>query len=264
MSLTTYLGPIAAGRAVGQHGDGRLPLPIRQMELSSPVVSDAVIEEIRRHEVLGLQAAVDATFPLRRRRGGAARQPASAAKRSGKAVHDGYKRHLPHRQGSLQPMALAPIPSLLALGAVHTYLCHQGLRDRCSLIVQAGDVQEGHDICCLVAFGADARPSLPDAAPDQERPDLQGCRHQAGSGRSTAASAWKTSFAALEDSFKKIISKMGITTIEGYRGAHLFEAVGFGPSLMEFLGDFPSRIGGIGLAGTGRGRAVARRSRPRR
>ena len=54
-------------------------------------------------------------------------------------------------------------------------------------------------------------------------------------------------FAALEDSIKKIISKMGITTIEGYRGAQLFEAVGFGPELMEFLGDFPSRIGGIGF-----------------
>ncbi len=57
-------------------------------------------------------------------------------------------------------------------------------------------------------------------------------------------------FAALEDSIKKVIAKMGITTIEGYRGAQLFEAVGFGPELMEFLGDFPSRIGGIRSAKT--------------
>ena len=54
-------------------------------------------------------------------------------------------------------------------------------------------------------------------------------------------------FEALEDSLKKIISKMGITTIEGYRGAMLFEAVGFGPELMEYLGDFPSRVGGLTL-----------------
>ena len=52
----------------------------------------------------------------------------------------------------------------------------------------------------------------------------------------------------VEDSLKKIISQTGITTIEGYRGAKLFEAVGFGPELMEFLGDCPSRIGGVGLA----------------
>src|SRR4029077_1178692 len=63
----------------------------------------------------------------------------------------------------------------------------------------------------------------------------------------TARDALENLFEALEDTFKKIISKMGITTIEGYRGARLFEAVGFGPELMEFLGDFPSRVGGIGL-----------------
>ena len=50
---------------------------------------------------------------------------------------------------------------------------------------------------------------------------------------------------------------MGITTIEGYRGAQLFEAVGFGPELMEFLGDFPSRARRDRLQRTGRGRAVA-------
>src|SRR5207245_3031169 len=63
----------------------------------------------------------------------------------------------------------------------------------------------------------------------------------------TGREALENLFAALEDSLKKILSKMGITTIEGYRGAMLFEAVGFGPELMEFLGDFPSRIGGVGL-----------------
>src|SRR6185369_7007618 len=46
---------------------------------------------------------------------------------------------------------------------------------------------------------------------------------------------------------KKIISKMVITTIEGYRGAILFEGVGFGPELMEYLGEFPSRVGGLNL-----------------
>src|SRR5207244_4757676 len=67
-------------------------------------------------------------------------------------------------------------------------------------------------------------------------------------GSLTSHEALENLFAALEDGLKKIISKMGITTMEGYRGAMLFEAVGFGPQLMEFLGDFPSRIGGIGLA----------------
>ena len=70
--------------------------------------------------------------------------------------------------------------------------------------------------------------------------------HQAGVTLS-ARECLENLFAALEDTIKKIISKMGITTIEGYRGAQLFEAVGFGPELMEFLGDFPAASAGIGL-----------------
>src|SRR5262249_1991826 len=131
-------------------------------------------------------------------------------------------------------------------GAVNTYLCNQGLRDRCSLVVQAGDVQEGHDICCLVAFGADAvhpylmirliRNGLKFKDPDSKQ-------EWSLSGRECLENL----FAALEDPFKKVISKRGIPTVEGYRGARLFEAVGFGPEIMEMLGDCPSRVGGIGL-----------------
>jgi glutamate synthase (ferredoxin) len=139
-----------------------------------------------------------------------------------------------------------PIPSLLALGAVHNYLCHQGLRERCSLVVQAGDVQEGHDVACLVAFGADAvhpylmfrlvRNGLAIKDPESKQELTL-----------TGRECLENVTAAVEDGLKKIISKMGITTIEGYRGARLFEAVGFGSDLMPFLGDCPSRIGGVGL-----------------
>src|SRR5258707_10943362 len=72
-----------------------------------------------------------------------------------KAVHDGYHVLCVSEKEACK-RGIDPIPSLLALGAVHNYLCKQGLRDKCSLIVQAGDIQEGHDVCCLVAFGADA------------------------------------------------------------------------------------------------------------
>src|SRR6185312_4841049 len=163
-----------------------------------------------------------------------------------KAVHDGYH-VLCISDKEACKRGIDPIPSLLALGAVHQYLCRQGLRDKCSLIVQAGDIQEGHDVCCLVAFGADAvHPYL------MLRLVKDGLIFKDGDTkqelRLDAREALENLFAALEDTIKKVISKMGITTIEGYRGAQLFEAVGFGPELMEFLGDFPSRLGGIGLA----------------
>jgi glutamate synthase (ferredoxin) len=267
MSLTTYLGrsPLlslaarerrarrAAGNGGGQgeeepdvarSSEATSDLPCRQMELSGPVLSDAVLEEVRRNEVLGLKT-FSAVFPLR---GGveALRESLHRLRSEAeRAVHDSYNVLCLSDKEAFAD-GLAPIPSLLALGAVHTYLCNQGLRDRCSLVVQAGDVQEGHDIAVLVAFGADAvhpylmqrliRDGLTFKDPDTKQ-----------EWSLTSRECLENLFAALEDSFKKIISKMGITTIEGYRGARLFEAVGLGPELMEFLGDCPSRLGGIGL-----------------
>ena len=254
MSLTTYLGrsPLAGRGMTGNgltyentelHTDGS-SLPARQMELPSPVISDAIVEEIRQNEVLGFMH-LDATFPLSG--GPEALRASLIALQSAaeKAIHDGYH-VLCISDKEACKRGIFPIASLLALGAVHQYLCRQGLRDRCSLIVQAGDIQEGHDVCCLVAFGADAvhpylmfrlvKDGLVFKDPDSKN-EL----------RLDAREALENLFAALEDTIKKVISKMGITTIEGYRGAQLFEAVGFGPELMEFLGDFPSRLGGIGL-----------------
>jgi glutamate synthase domain-containing protein 2/glutamate synthase domain-containing protein 1/glutamate synthase domain-containing protein 3 len=255
MSLTTYIGRPGGFRSQsavrspqslvdGGLGTADSGLPVKQMELASPVISDAIIEEIRRNEVLGYQL-IDTTFPLS---GGeealreALHRIRSEAER---AVYAGYA-VLCLSDKEACNRGIDPIPSLLALGAVHTYLCRQGLRDKCSLIVQASDVQEGHDICCLVAFGADAvHPYL------MLRLIKNGLTFKEADTKQevtvSAHECLENLFAALEDSIKKIIAKMGITTIEGYRGAQLFEAVGFGSELMEWLGDFPSRVGGIGL-----------------
>ncbi len=243
MSLVTYLGRSAL--AHGRPSAGLENLPVKQMELPAPVVSDAIIEEIRQNEVLGFKQ-LDATFPLSGGSDALRKNLEALQSAAEKAVHEGYHVLCVSDREACK-RGIYPIPSLLALGAVHQYLCKQGLRDRCSLIVQAGDIQEGHDVCCLVAFGADAvhpylmlrlvKDGLVFKDPDTKN-EL----------RLDPREALENLFAALEDTIKKVISKMGITTIEGYRGAMLFEAVGFGPELMEFLGDFPSRLGGIGLA----------------
>lgn len=242
MSLTTYLGRSPIKQGPGGTAD---QLPAKQMEIASPVASDAVIEEIRKSELLGFKL-LDATFRLN---GGVESLRAglealcSAAE---KAVNDGYHVLCISDRESCK-RGIDPIPSLLALGTVQNFLCKQGLRDRCSLIVQAGDIQEGHDIAVLVGFGADAvHPYLmlrliKDGLTWKHPETKQEIRLE-------PQEALRNLFAALEDSLFKVISKMGITTIEGYRGAMLFEAVGFGEDLMEYLGDFPSRVGGIMLA----------------
>ena len=237
MSLTTYVGrsPVHCTSSAGS-------VPCRQLELSSPVLSDGVVDEIRRNEVLGFRT-LDAVYPLSE---GAEGLKASLAKLRAEAVQaarEGFNVICLSDREAFNG-DLVPIPSLLALGSVNNHLAREGLRQRCSLVVQAGDVQEGHDIACLVSFGADAvhpylmlrliRNGLSFKDPDTKQEWTLSSRE-----------CLENVFAALEDSFKKIISKMGITTAEGYRGALLFEAVGFGPELMEHLGDLPSRIGGI-------------------
>jgi glutamate synthase (ferredoxin) len=255
MSLTTYLGrpPLAALHpgATPQAADS---LPIRQMELPSPVVSDAIIEEIRQNELLGFKL-LDGTFPLS---GGAEALRASLValqSAAEKAVHDGYH-VLCISDKEACKRGIFPIPSLLALGAVHQYLCRQGLRDRCSLIVQAGDIQEGHDVCCLVAFGADAvhpylmlrlvKDGLVFKDPDSKN-EL----------RLEPREALENLFTALEDTIKKVISKMGITTIEGYRGCAALR----GRRLRPGVDGVPRRLPQPGRrhrpGGAGGGRAVA-------
>ncbi len=244
MSLMTYLGrsPLSHGNPLPATGEDELP--VKQMELPSPIVNDAMMDELQLNDLYAYEV-LDATYMLQ---GGAVSLKTNLDKLRADAerfVHEGHHVLCISDREACKP-GTDPIPSLLALGAVHTHLCKQGLRDRCSLIVQAGDIQEGHDIAVLVGFGADAvHPYL------MLRLIKEGItwKHIETKQDVTLSprDALEGLFDALEDSLKKIISKMGITTIEGYRGAMLFEAVGFGPELMEFLGDFPSRIGGLTL-----------------
>src|SRR5262245_37956612 len=124
------------------------------MELASPILSDAVIDEMRRHEVLGLKT-LSTVSPLKGGVDALSESLHRLRSEAERAVHDGYNVICLRDKDALRD-DLAPIPSLFALGTVHTYLCNQGLRERCSLIAQAADVQEGHDVACLVAFGAEA------------------------------------------------------------------------------------------------------------
>src|SRR5262249_19177850 len=157
MTLTTYLGrsPWAGSQRTEDRGQRTennssslsSEMPCRQLELSGPVLSDAIVEEIRRQEVLGFKL-LSAVFPLKGGVDALAESLHRLRSEAERAVHDGYIVLCLSDRESFND-GLAPIPSLLALGAVHDYLCSQGLRNKCSLIVQAGDVQEGHDVACL-------------------------------------------------------------------------------------------------------------------
>ncbi|MDE0484870.1 MAG: glutamate synthase large subunit [Candidatus Poribacteria bacterium] len=137
---------------------------------------------------------------------------------------------------------LAPIPMLLAVGAVHHYLIREGKRRQVSLIVEAGDPREEHHYAVLLGYGADAiNPYLAfstivQLAENDEFEELS---------TEQAITNYKE---AVEKGILKIMAKMGISTVSSYRGAQIFEAIGINASVIDrcFTGT-PSRLSGIGF-----------------
>ncbi len=136
-----------------------------------------------------------------------------------------------------------PIPALLAVSAVHHHLVRLGTRLRTGLVVESGEPREVHHIACLIGYGASAvnpyllLESLPDLIASGELP--------AGM---TPAEATANVVAGIGKGLLKVLSKMGISTIQSYTGAQIFEAVGLDADLVDrhFTGT-ASRIGGVGL-----------------
>ena len=135
----------------------------------------------------------------------------------------------------------AAIPSLLAVSAVHHYLISVGKRVQTALIVESGEIRETMHAALLLGYGASALcPYMAFAILD----DLVK-RHKI---QEEYATAEKNYIKAVDKGLKKIMSKMGISTIRSYRGAKIFESIGLSEDLLRrYFGTEVSTIGGIGL-----------------
>ncbi len=135
----------------------------------------------------------------------------------------------------------AAIPSLLAVSAVHHYLISVGKRVQTALIVESGEIREVMHAALLLGYGASAIcPYMTFAVLD----DLVK-HHKIQEEYATAESNY---IKAIDKGLKKIMSKMGISTIRSYRGAKIFESIGLSENLLRrYFGTEVSTIGGIGL-----------------
>ena len=133
------------------------------------------------------------------------------------------------------------IPSLLAVSAVHHYLISVGKRVQTALIVESGEIRETMNAALLLGYGASAIcPYMTFAILD----DLV----RRGQIQEDYATAEAHYIMAVDKGLKKIMSKMGISTIRSYRGAKIFESIGLGEDLLRrYFGTEVSTIGGIGL-----------------
>ncbi len=134
-----------------------------------------------------------------------------------------------------------PIPGLLAIGAVHHSLIGNGLRTRVGLVMDVADAHTVHHFCTLIGYGADAvHPWLAFQTLDQmvmrKQLDVavwEAHRHYA---------------AAIKGGLLKVMSKMGISTLQGYKGAQVFEAIGLDQSLVDrYFPGTPAHLPGIDL-----------------
>jgi glutamate synthase (NADPH/NADH) large chain len=137
----------------------------------------------------------------------------------------------------------APIPSLLATAAVHHHLIRKGLRGKVGIVVEAGNVWEVHHFACLIGFGATAvNPYLA----------LSTIRDMKLSGKLETELdpdvLKKNYIKAVCDGLLKVFSKMGISTLQSYQGAQIFEIIGINKEVVDtYFTGAVSRIEGMGL-----------------
>ncbi len=140
--------------------------------------------------------------------------------------------------GNISPERVA-IPSLLATGAVHQRLTEANRRSDASLVVMADDARDVHHVACLLGYGADAicpRLAL----------HTVGAEADADDSVDISPEAQFNLQAAFEAGVAKVLSKMGISTLDSYRGAQIFEVIGLGDDVVEVcFGGSPSIVSGV-------------------
>ena len=138
---------------------------------------------------------------------------------------------------------MAAIPSLLACSGLHHHLVRQGLRSRAGLLIECGDAREVHHFALLLGYGAGTiNPYVAfETLDDMIRQGLlKGIDHE------DAVSRYRK---AIKKGVVKVMSKMGISTIQSYRGAQIFEAIGLNEEFVaRYFDKTASRVGGVGLA----------------
>ncbi|WP_273445319.1 glutamate synthase large subunit [Neolewinella agarilytica] len=140
----------------------------------------------------------------------------------------------------------APVPSLLATGAIHHHLVRKGLRAKTSLVIEGGDIRETHHFATLIGYGASAvNPYLTYAALSELH--SSGIFDESGMERSEVLYTYRK---AIGKGLLKIMSKIGISTLQSYQGAQIFEVLGLSRSVVDecFRGSI-SRIEGMDYDG---------------
>ena len=234
MSLKTRYGNL--GNVYDQ-----APSQTRILQLESPLLLTHELKALLDH--FGRKvASIDCTFDVAAGPGALREALARIRAEAEDAVREGYEQILLSDEASSETRA--PMPMILAAGAVHSHLVREGLRSFSSITVRSGECLDVHYVAVLIGVGATAlNPYLAEAAIAD--------RHARGLFPGLTLQECLANFKeAIDQGLLKIMSKMGISILSSYRGGYNFEAVGLSRSLCaEYFPGLITRISGIGLAG---------------
>ncbi len=235
MSLVTSIGPKPNLML-------EAPESCRRIRVKQPILTNADLEKIRE---LGDPNFTSKTlrmlFRVAEGPEGLGAAVDQLCQEASQAIRDGFKFLILSDRGVNAEWA--PIPSLLGISAVHHHLVRECTRTEVGLIVETGEPRDVHQFACLIGYGAGTvNPYLVfETLVDLERDGYlpEGL---------DAATAEAKFIKAVNKGLLKIFSKMGISTVQSYCGAQIFEAVGLHPDLVDrYFTDTPSRVSGIGI-----------------
>ena len=218
------------------------PEHCRRVTTMSPILTNGELEKLRALRREGFRAATIPTlYPVAEGGAGLAKALEQISREASQLVWGGTTILILSDRGADETMA--PIPPLLATAAVHSHLVRQGARTMCGLVVESGEPRETMHMALLIGYGAAA------VNPYLALDTLRDLHAQGEFGDLDVGEVRKRYIQALGKGLLKICSKMGISTIQSYRGSQIFEAVGLGRELVaRYFPGTISRVGGLELA----------------
>jgi len=231
------------GSTIGPEGNLLKPVAesCRQIKIASAILDNEQLARVRHIDEHGFRSiSIPMLFDAEAGGRGLSRALEDLQKRTSEAVAEGYTIIILSDRGV--NLKLAPIPSLLAVASIHHHLVREGTRNRAAFVIESGDAREVHHLALLIGYGAGAvNPYLAfETLDDMVRHGmLTGVSHE---------KAVKNYIKALNKGVLKVMSKMGISTLQSYRGAQIFEAVGLDKEFVDrYFTHTASRIGGAGI-----------------
>tara|TARA_E500000178_G_scaffold76943_1_gene75019 strand:- start:9655 stop:14253 length:4599 start_codon:yes stop_codon:yes gene_type:complete len=235
MSLECFVGP-------EQNVLGCSEKHANRLKLKTPILSNEELNTLKNIDYRGWKSKViDITFEKKSGPQGMMECIHSACASASEAIAEGYSLIiLSDKELSADRMALS---SLIACGAVHHHLVNSHERARIGIIVESGEAREVHHHCLLTGYGADAiNPYIAFESLLQAREDglLEKSRYPT---MTSIVDAYKKGVAK---GMLKVMAKMGISTLQSYKGAQIFEAVGLADDIISlcFVGT-ASRVQGV-------------------